>query len=76
MSTKLESNKNKRLVCPILTIGEEFKSTCIKEECAFYIPEEGACAITVIAKKLLKCKGKDDRKFIIKIAQENDDLGV
>lgn len=50
--TKKVEEEKKEKVCPLA--GPEDEPTCVENDCAWWIEEEKTCAITVIAKSLLK----------------------
>ena len=37
------------LVCPLLSMGSQIDMICIKERCAWYLPNCGACSAYVLA---------------------------
>ncbi len=55
---------NERKACPLLSIGarEDVLIECINEDCAFWLPEENACAVVIIARYLRQIMYKENQK--------------
>jgi len=56
---KDEKEDKKEKLCPMA--GVEDEPTCVENECAWWLEEEKACALVVIAKSLSKIANKGEK---------------
>lgn len=41
--------EEKKTICPLLTATKSYLQNCLEERCAWWMPDDGCCAIATLA---------------------------